>query len=176
MGMYDTVEVHRKLPLQGIPANEIRALKQGVNWKEVEFQTKSIDNCMDHYKIAINGKLYIQRANYTEVKESRKVSHADFPMMKIDGKPWFEPAPKTPTSLIFYGNVKTSPHRCVDYWLECEAIFLRGKLHEIKLISLESIDAEAAECIPKMKQDSPFRGFLKKLIKWQEKLLLGKKC
>lgn len=175
--MYDTLEVHRKLPLQGIPANEIRALKQGVNWKEVEFQTKSIDNCMDHYKIAINGKLYVQRANYKEVHK-RGISKASptFPILEIDGKPWFEPAPKIPTSLIFYGNVKTSPHRCVDYWLECEAIFLQGKLHEIKLISLESIDAEAAECIPKMKQDSPFRGFLKKLIKWQEKLLLGKKC
>ena len=175
--MYDTVEVHRKLPwavVEGIKAKDIRDLKQGANWKEVEFQTKSIENCMNHYKIAVNGKLYIQRANYTEVKKSRKVAHADFPMMKIDGKPWFEPAPQVPTSLVFYATTTLEPY---DYWIEFEAIFLQGKLHEIKLNALEKTnsDFDESQNAFQTKRNFPLRDFFKKFIKWQEKLLLGSK-
>ena len=54
--MFDTVEVHRKLPLAvvaGVEANDIKDLKKLVNWKEIHFQTKSLDNYMEHYSLGI---------------------------------------------------------------------------------------------------------------------------
>ena len=69
MGMFDTVEVHRKLPLKvndEVTSKDIATLKKNISWKDVEFQTKSLDNCMEHFKIAVNGKLYIKRQKYKE--------------------------------------------------------------------------------------------------------------
>lgn len=179
MGMFDTVEVHRKLPIKAndeVSAKEIRALKQGIDWKEVEFQTKSLDDCMEHYKIAVNGKLYIKRQKYKEAKPKKNRSKNkklfdNLPLLEPDGKPWFEAAPKIPTSLIFYTHIK-------DYWLEFEAIFLQGKLHEIKQIILENIEErEVVELSPQPKplriKNVKARNFLQKFIRWQEKLLLG---
>ena len=133
--MFDTIEVHRKLPLavvDGIDSRDVKDLKRLVKWKNIEFQTKSLDDCLDHYKLSVNGKLYVRRAKYKEVR--RKRVGFDLPMLKVDGEPWFEPAPKVPTSLVFYSDVTLEPF---SYWVEFEAIFLRGKLHEIKLLAFE---------------------------------------
>ena len=69
MGMFDTVEVHRKLPLKAndeVTSKDVAALNKKFSWKEIEFQTKSLDNCMEHFKIGVNGKLYIKRQKYKE--------------------------------------------------------------------------------------------------------------
>ena len=69
MGMFDTVEVHRKLPLKAngeVTSKDVTALNKKFSWKEIEFQTKSLDNCMEHFKIGVNGKLYIKRQKYKE--------------------------------------------------------------------------------------------------------------
>ena len=194
MGMFDTLEVHRKLPLKAndeVSAKEIRALKQGVKWKEIEFQTKSLDNCMEHFKIGVNGKLYVKRQKYKEPDHTNRRGKKgknlfdNFPLLELDGKPWFEPAPKIPTSLQFYTNVELNKGK--EYWLEFEAIFLEGKLHQIKQIILEEIkltELDFSGCTDietKYNQDDlyhyqkPLRKFFKKFIKWQEKILLGKK-
>ena len=194
MGMFDTLEVHRKLPLKAndeVSAKEIRALKQGVKWKEIEFQTKSLDNCMEHFKIGVNGKLYVKRQKYKEPDHTNRRGKKgknlfdNFPLLEPDGKPWFEPAPKIPTSLQFYTNVELNKGK--EYWLEFEAIFLEGKLHQIKQIILEEIkltELDFSGCTDietKYNQDDlyhyqkPLRKFFKKFIKWQEKILLGKK-
>jgi hypothetical protein len=143
MGMFDTIEVHRKLPwavVDGVEAKDIKDLKKLVNWKEIHFQTKSLDNYMEHYRIAVNGKLYVQRANYKEV-EKRGISKASptFPILEIDGKPWFEAALKVPTSIVFYESVVLEPF---DYWVEFEGIFLCGKLEKIKLVAVEKTSSE----------------------------------
>ena len=56
MGMFDEIVVHRKLPLPKELPEELRDVK----WKEVVFQTKCLENCLANYKIAVNGKLYVQ--------------------------------------------------------------------------------------------------------------------
>ncbi len=182
MGMFDTLEVHRKLPLKAndeVSAKEIRALKQGVKWKEIEFQTKSLDNCMEHLKIGVNGKLYIKRQKYkeTDPKKQRgkkgKNLFDNFPLLEPDGKPWFEPAATTPTSLIFYTSVKTPLDSCVEYWVEFEAIFLEGKLHQINQLILERTPEEVEEFSEPCPPKPLCRQFFKKFIKWQEKILLG---
>lgn len=185
MGMFDTVEVHRKLPLKAndkVSSKDVAALNKKFSWKKMEFQTKSLDSCMEHFKIAVNGKLYIQRQKYKEPdprKYQGKKSWADFPCLEVDGKAWFEPAPSIPTSLVFYTNVELRKEK--EYWIEFEAIFLQGKLHEIKLISLEQIKLqEVAETKPI--SEKPLRKIFKKIIRfqqnfiqWQQKVLLRNK-
>ena len=189
MGMFDTVEVHRKLPLKAndeVTSKDITALKKNISWKDIEFQTKALDNCMEHFKIAVNGKLYVQRQKYKEVDSKKHHSKKNknlfnvLPLLEPDGKPWFEPAPKIPTSLQFYTTVKLSEGE--EYWVEFEAIFLEGKLHEIKQIILEEIkptELDFSGCTDietQYNQDQkPLRKFFKKFIKWQEKILLGNK-
>ena len=194
MGMFDTVEVHRKLPLKAngeVTSKDVTALNKKFSWKEIEFQTKSLDNCMEHFKIGVNGKLYVKRQKYKEPdpknRQGKKGKNLfdNFPLLEPDGKPWFEPAPKIPTSLQFYTNVELNKGK--EYWLEFEAIFLEGKLHQIKQIILEEIkltELDFSGCTDietKYNQDDlyhyqkPLRKFFKKFIKWQEKILLGKK-
>ena len=149
MGMFDTIEVHRKLPLavvEGVDASDVKDLKKLIKWKDIEFQTKSLDDCLEHYKLSVNGKLYVRRAKYKEARKKRRAKVFDLPMLEVDGEPWFEPAPKVPTSLIFYSSVTLEPF---SYWVEFEAIFLQGKLHEIKLLALEKTpsDFDASENI-----------------------------
>tara|TARA_Y100001951_G_scaffold39783_1_gene31442 strand:- start:3000 stop:3530 length:531 start_codon:yes stop_codon:yes gene_type:complete len=176
MGMFDTIEVHRKLPLavvEGVDASDVKDLKRLVKWKKVEFQTKSLDDCLDHYKLSVNGKLYVRRAKYKEVKRKRSARGFDLPMLKIDGEPWFEPAPKVPTSLVFYSSVTLEPF---SYWVEFEAIFLQGKLHEIKLVTFEKnpSDFDSAKNtfqkdFEKVNQEPLVRrcwGAFKKLFNW----------
>ena len=137
MGMFDTIEVHRKLPLavvDGIDSSDVKDLKRLVKWKGIEFQTKSLDDCLEHYKLSVNGKLYVRRAKYKEARKKRPTKGFDLPMLEVDGEPWFELAPKVPTSLVFYSSITLEPF---SYWVEFEAIFLRGKLHEIKLLAFE---------------------------------------
>tara|TARA_B100001094_G_C18140717_1_gene777703 strand:+ start:706 stop:1269 length:564 start_codon:yes stop_codon:yes gene_type:complete len=187
MGMFDTIEVHRKIPLKAndeVSAQEVKKLRQSVNWKEIEFQTKSLENVLYHYKIAVNGKLYVERVNYKEVDPKKyrglaaKGNSLDkIPSLEVDGKPWFEPSPETPTSLIFYVNLKLS--KAKEYWVEFEAIFLEGKLHEINQLFLERIskksEKESAKIHKPQTQKTWLRNFFKKFIKWQEKILLGNK-
>ena len=99
--------------------------------------------------------------------------------MEPDGKPWLEPAPRVPTSLQFYTNVELSKGK--EYWIEFEAIFLEGKLHEIKQIALEEIK-EQELVQTQSTPEKPVRKLFKKiiqfqrnLIRWQEKVLLGNK-
>ena len=142
MGMFDTIEVHRKLPLavvEGVDVSDVKYLKKSVNWKNIEFQTKSLDDCLEHYKLSVNGKLYVRRAKYKEARKKRSAKGIDLPMLEMDGEPWFEPALKVPTSLVFYSSVTLEPF---SYWVEFEAIFLRGKLHEIKLVALEKTPSD----------------------------------
>ena len=144
--------------------------------KEVEFQTKSLDNCMEHFKIGVNGKLYIKRQKYkeTDTKKYRgKKSWIEIPFLEPDGKPWFEPAPKIPTSLQFYTNVELRKDK--EYWLEFEAIFLEGKLYEIKQIVFEEIKGQQEWSEIEYPPEKPLRKFFKKFIRWQEKILLGNK-
>lgn len=167
MGMFDTIEVHRKLPLavvEGIDLSDVKDLKRLVKWKKVEFQTKSLDDCLEHYKLSVNGKLYVRRAKYKEVR--RKRVGFDLPMLEIDGEPWFEPAPKVPTSLVFYSSVTLEPF---SYWVEFEAIFLQGKLHEIKLLAFEknASDFDDLENIFQQEEKQSFwRKLLNKLKPW----------
>ena len=167
MGMFDTIEVHRKLPLavvEGIDSSDVKDLKRLVKWKKVEFQTKSLDDCLEHYKLSVNGKLYVRRAKYKEVR--RKRVGFDLPMLEIDGEPWFEPAPKVPTSLVFYSSVTLEPF---SYWVEFEAIFLQGKLHEIKLLAFEknASDFDDLENIFQQEEKQSFwRKLLNKLKPW----------
>ena len=70
MGTFDTIEVHRKLPLvvvDGIDSSDVKDLKRLIKWKEVEFQTTSLDNCLDHYRLSFAPKVPTSLVFYSSV-------------------------------------------------------------------------------------------------------------
>jgi hypothetical protein len=67
--------------------------------------------------------------------------------------------------LQFYTNVELSKGK--EYWLEFEAIFLEGKLYEIKQIALEEIkEQELVQTQPT--PEKPSGNYLKKLFNSNE--------
>jgi hypothetical protein len=67
---------------------------------------------------------------------------------------------------VFYSSVTLEPF---SYWVEFEAIFLQGKLHEIKLLAFEknASDFDALENIFQREEKQSFwRKLLNKLKPW----------
>ena len=112
MGMFDEIVVHRKLPLEGEFADDLK----DVDWKELSFQTKDLDNCLSHYKLAINGYLYVQKFE----DAGHFVAYNSFFDEKKSRDDMFWERVTPPRSLNFYANVYKSKF---DYWVEFTAYF-----------------------------------------------------
>jgi hypothetical protein len=146
MGLFDSLYVKKKLPL----TKELKALD--VNWEEVDFQTKDLDNALDAYEITKAGKLrhlWQERAwkddddsflkGYMEVvrEEWRDVDfHGTINFYTShctnDTKHWdyFDDVDQ-----LSFDDIELIPGD--DWWFEFEAYFTKGKLDEIKLIKAD---------------------------------------
>jgi len=131
MGMFDEIVVHRKLPLPKALPDELRNIK----WKEVVFQTKCLENCLTHYKIAINGKLYAQKF---DDEGSVFAYNAFFDAKRKDSEMFWKSVPP-PVSINFYTNFQKEKF---DYWVSFTAFFdpRSSKLTKIKLEELNKED------------------------------------
>ena len=131
MGMFDEIVVHRKLPLPKALPDELRDIK----WKEVVFQTKCLENCLTHYKIAINGKLYAQKF---DDEGSVFAYNAFFDAKQKDVEMFWKSVPP-PTSINFYTSFQKETF---DYWVSFTAFFdsRSSKLTEIRLEQLDKED------------------------------------
>jgi len=130
MGMFDEIEVHRKLPLPKRLPDELGDIK----WKEVTYQTKCLENCLAHYKIAMNGKLYTQKF---EDRGNLFAYHAFFDGKRKDCEMfWENVAP--PVSLHFYTNFQRKEF---DYWVSFTAFF-DPKTSKLIKIQLDQLDKE----------------------------------
>jgi hypothetical protein len=131
MGMFDEIVVHRKLPLPKALPDELRDIK----WKEVVFQTKCLENCLTHYKIAINGKLYAQKF---DDEGSVFAYNAFFDAKRKDAEMFWKSVPP-PASIIFYTSFQKE---AFDYWVSFTAFFdsRSSKLTEIRLEQLDKED------------------------------------
>jgi len=131
MGMFDEIVVHRKLPLPKQLPDELRDVK----WKEVVFQTKCLENCLTHYKIAVNGKLYAQKFD----DEGNVFAYnAFFDAKKKDAAMFWKNMPP-PASINFY---TTFQEKEFDYWISFIAFFDQSssKLAEIRLDQFDKED------------------------------------
>ena len=146
MGMFDSLTVKKKLPL----TKELKTLN--INWEEEVFQTKDLDNTLDHYEITKTGKLkhlWQERAwkddddaflkGYFEVvkEEWREVPHhgtIDFYTTHCtnDDVRWnyFDNEDQ-----LSFDDIELIEGE--DWWIEFEATFTKGKLENVRLIKTD---------------------------------------
>lgn len=160
MGMFDYIKCEYKLPL----SDELKELK--INWKDISFQTKDLENCLLDYKISQSGELIetikkYEHSYYTEedrksgkvkpwdiVKESRLISEKT-ESVNFHGK-------------INFGEILDFSDE-EDIWVDFEAYFIYGKLDKIELSKVEKYKSR------KIAQEDFF-----KKIKEEEKTLSAK--
>lgn len=144
--MFDSLTVKKKLPL----TKELKALN--VNWSEEVFQTKDLENVLDHYEITKNGKL-------KHLWQERQWRDDDSAFLKG----YFEVIKEEWRDVDFHGTINfytsytdnneyhwdyinDDPEQMTwndieliqgyDWWLEFEAYFTHGYLDHIKLIKV----------------------------------------
>ena len=132
--MFDSVQVKKELPL----SEELKTLQ--INWKEISFQTKDLENCLLDYHITEDGDLMLENVEYEYVyytEEEKK--HKDF-------KPWnlvketIEKSRST-EKVDYHGKISFYTHEefsdTEDVWIDFEAYFIYGKLDKIELVKVE---------------------------------------
>jgi len=127
MGLFDTIIFEYKLPL---PENlgELTA-------KEIQsssFQTKSVENTMTSYKVDESGQLLEEKyeGDWEEGDPNNKSMVGRIGRFKRS-KEWFEP--QNYTGVINFYEFFNSDKYENDYWYEADAVFVNGKVSEIKL-------------------------------------------
>jgi len=134
MGMFDTIHVKRKLPLN----KELSGLD--IKWSELEFQTKDLDNSLANYTITKTGKLV------ENVREFEYVHYTEEEKKSKDRKPWdlfkavkttkeYDQDVKHHGVIIFYTSVDYTDEE--EFWVEFKASFTHGKLDKMELFKFE---------------------------------------
>ena len=122
MGMFDDIKCEYPLPLP-----EIQSELAGRNWRENGFQTKDFDCLMDQYCIHEDGTLWQRTYAFETSRKGR-------PRRKPVG---WEPMSRFTGTVRFYDSINGQK---VDYWVEWAAVFVTGKVTEVKLERWEERD------------------------------------
>ena len=148
--MYDSIECKCWLPMPDEPKGYCGS--HG-------FQTKDLDCTLDIYIIDENGQLFIERRE-TEWIEGDPNGEKFFEKMGYAKtvKTWLEPLNRTCT-VQFY-DYFSSNNTDYDYWIVYDAVFINGKVNEIKLTTFE-----ATPNSDRKKKDIEFQN---KLREWDE--------
>ena len=130
MGMFDSIQVKKDLEIP----DEIKNLK---DWKNHNFQTKDLDNCLSDYIINEYNELVeviVDRKYIPHTKEERKNS---------DIKPWnlwkdVIEGEKTYKIIDYHGIINFYTYDSIDddtdFWLDYKAYFIYGKLDKIEFL------------------------------------------
>ena len=140
MGMYDTVFTRIDLPL-----NE-DLQKLSTDWKDVDFQTKDLENALFTYYLNPDKTLTLEivEREYIEYTEEEKKTAKPWNIYK-DVKVISKREENTNYhgSLVFYTFVDIDTEPDYQYWIEFEAYFVYGKLDKIELKKCEK---EFSQC------------------------------
>ena len=113
MGMFDLLKVEMKIPGYSTIPDE-------------EFQTKSLDNCMDHYVITNKGQLYKEVWDYEWVENPDAPIGGSF--RKVEGSYLREYLTNFHGDIIFYTSRPMNEDRI---WRDYTARFTDGRLTRI---------------------------------------------
>jgi hypothetical protein len=113
MGMFDTIYVHAELPL----TEELRKLD--IKWDEMDFQTKSLENCMSTYEITREGDLVAYNDAWWEDNSLNR----EKVKVPCHGK------------ILFYNYIEDMDGH--DWFIDFNAYFSYGKLDKIELENLD---------------------------------------
>lgn len=122
MGMFVDIKCEYSLPL---PENQGELAER--NWRENGFQTKDFYCAMDNYCIRADGSLWRQAYVWETTRKGR-------PCRK-PGE--WQPLIAYTGTVRFYDSING---RKADYWVEWEAVFVSGKVAELKLRQWEERD------------------------------------
>lgn len=140
MGMFDDLKCEFPLPLP-----EQQGELAECNWREHDFQTKSLDCLMDRYCIRKDGTLWQQSYAWGQTKKGR-------PRREAAG--W-------QTKSAFTGTIEFGNFICqqrADYSVDWLATFAAGKLTELVLLRWEELDnRQRLENEAKWKRESEAR-------------------
>jgi hypothetical protein len=133
MGMYDSIQVKKDLEIP----EEVKNL---YDWKNHNFQTKDLDNCLSEYIINEYNELVeviIDRKYIPYTEEERK---------NPDIKPWnlwkdVIEGEKTYNVLNYHGTINFYTYESIDddtdFWLDYKAYFIYGKLDKIEFLEFK---------------------------------------
>jgi len=125
MGMFDSVRCEYPLVLkESCPELD----KYSLN--ELVYQTKDLENALDQYIIHADGTLHVNR-NDREWVEGNPEGETLFDRMGYSKvtKSWTEEVPRTIT-ITFYELIQEDENKN-DYWLQFEAVFVKGVLNTL---------------------------------------------
>jgi len=134
MSMFDNIKVKKDLPL----TEELKNLP--INWKEVTFQTKDLDNCLFDYFITEDGELVCEHVEleyvyYTE-EERKQKGHRPWDLVKETiEKSRHNEKVNLHGKISFYSMETISETE--EAWIDFEAYFIYGKLDKIELLKVE---------------------------------------
>ena len=129
MGLFDYIQCEYPLPLpkesEGWTADFSKGVKAPVEWSEFEFQTKSLDNCLQSFVISEDGVLYQEQGVRKGQLPYTKVEVESIEQIEYTGE------------LSFYG---LHMEEKLDHWLEFKGLFWKGEMKELTLEELRSED------------------------------------
>lgn len=123
MGMFDRLTCLYKLPMPEDP--------KGFSGT-TEYQTKSFNNFLDHYKIDDEGILWIS-THKSDFNIIKNINDSDFFVEKND---WV--ACNNITNTIEIHDSIHSEDKEYDYWISYELVIVKGKVDSAKIISFEA--------------------------------------
>jgi hypothetical protein len=158
MGMFDYFRVKKEIPIP----EELKPLN--IDWKNLEFQTKDLENCLLEYFIGEDSFLYeveVDREYIPFTEEEKK--NQDYRAWS----PWKDVVEKSRTNkkVNFHGKIKFYTYETFsedeDFFIDYDAYFIYGKLDKIELLKFEKI--------PSRKKN--YENFIKELEEKENRLL-----
>lgn len=118
MGMFDTIFVRSELPL----TEELAKLN--VKWNELDYQTKSLENCLSTYEITKDGDLVTYNDAWWEDNSVKREAIK----VPCHGK------------ILFYDYIENEAG--YDWFIDFNAYFTYGKLDKIELENVDKTPIE----------------------------------
>lgn len=134
MGLFDTLNCKYPLPLP----SDLKEVKD-INFNELKYQTKDLDNILGYYEIREDGTLWNKKIEqeYIAGNPNGKTFRERFGTIKTI-KEWWEPC-KFSGDISFYHSLQYNEYANTDwendYWIEFKSIFIDGTLSKIDLVS-----------------------------------------
>jgi hypothetical protein len=157
MGMFDYVKIKVDLDFP----DEIKLLKKS----DFEWQTKSLDNCLNYYIIDSDKTLKeeVIEGNWKEIPENERTS------------PWrvadFEETNRYEKTIDYHGVLKFYCFEQLDddydFWLDYDAFFVYGKLDKVVLTEFKKQKSTRQYLNNYIKSKEEKNNIIKKIIGWK---------
>jgi len=159
MGMYDTIKIERQLPLP----EEVKDLN--INWFDIEYQTKSFDNCLSEFILKDTGELFevlIEREYIQWTQEEKKTAPKWSLFKDVIEKNREE------KKLDYHGVVRFYCSENFDeensFFIDFDAYFIYGKLDKIEMSQFKKYKVNRNSLREILDENNKFKNRFKRFI------------